>query len=204
MPQEDGLCGDGPAPTGGPAASNGPLFVGAVVELDDEVWPALLGWPCSHGTVTSVGVHHVDVKFEIDGQPASPASDDEQLAHELASKDNALHNPSSTKQTTSSDSIIRVLAPVNGRTPLRIIDDDRGRNKVIDRAIDGTTPYEIMGVARNVSQYDLYMKYKDLVYLLTKDGIEDEDYPGGLYEGAELALISVKEAYRQLHHAFCS
>ena len=173
MPQEDGLCGDGPAPAGGPAASNGPLFVGASVEPDDEAWPALLGWPRSRGTVTSLSVDHVDVKFEIDGQPAS-------------------------------DSIIKVWAPVNGRTPLRIIDDDRGRNKVIDRAIDGTTPYEIMGVARNVSQYDLYIKYKDLVYLLTKDGIEDEDYPGGLYEGAELALISVEEAYRQLHHAFCS
>ena len=33
----------------------------------------------------------------------STADDDVQLAHELASVDNALHNPSSTKQTASSD-----------------------------------------------------------------------------------------------------
>mmetsp|Transcript_27492 Transcript_27492/g.83271 ORF Transcript_27492/g.83271 Transcript_27492/m.83271 type:complete len:971 (+) Transcript_27492:30-2942(+) len=57
-----------PAPAGGPAASNGLLFVGARVELENA---DLLGWPSSRGTVITLGNDHVDVDLEIDGQPSS-------------------------------------------------------------------------------------------------------------------------------------
>jgi len=57
-----------PAPAGGPAASNGDLFLGARVELENA---DLLGWPGSRGTVITLGNDHVDVDLEIDGQPSS-------------------------------------------------------------------------------------------------------------------------------------